>query len=80
MRDDTNALEEAMDRFDGSRAALAIRKLPEPYRETIAMRYVDDLTIPHIASLIGESENVVSVRLHRGLKKLRDILESEQNI
>ena len=80
LRDDTDVLESAMDRFDGKRAIVAIKKLPDLYRETIAMRYVDDLTISEIAGLVGESENVVSVRLHRGLKKLRDILEPEQNL
>lgn len=77
LRDDTDALESAMDRFDGVRAIFAIRKLPDLYREVLTMRYVDDLTISEIAALIEESENVVSVRLHRGLKKLRVVLESE---
>lgn len=77
LRDDTDELEGAMDRFDGSRAITAIQGLPDLYREVISMRYVDDLSIREIAALIGESENVVSVRLHRGLKKLRTLLESE---
>jgi len=76
-RDDTNTLEAALDRFDGIRAMEAIRKLPDLYQEVIAMRYVDSLTIGEIAESLGESENVVSVRLHRGLKKLRALLESE---
>ena len=76
-RDDTNTLEAAFDRFDGARAVEAIRKLPDLYREVITMRYVDNLTIGEIAESLEESENVVSVRLHRGLKKLRTLLESE---
>lgn len=76
-RDDTNTLEAAMDRFDGTRALESIRELPDLYREVLTMRYVNDLSISEIAALIGESENVVSVRLHRGLKKLRALLESE---
>lgn len=77
LRDDTDELEGAVARFDGSRAIAAIQALPDLYREVIAMRYVDDLSISEIAGSIGESENVVSVRLHRGLKKLRTLLESE---
>ena len=77
LRDDTDELENAMDRYDGSRAVLAIRKLPDMYREVLTMRYVNDLSLQEISAHIGESENVVSVRLHRGLKKLRGILESE---
>lgn len=77
MRDKSDPLEEAMGRFDGSRALKMIQKLPDLYREVIAMRYIDDFPIGEIASCIGESENVVSVRLHRGIKKLRALLESE---
>lgn len=75
-RDDTNTLEAALVRHDGARALAAIRELPDLYREVVTLRYVDALSIGEIASLLGESENVVSVRLHRGLKKLRAILES----
>lgn len=76
-RDDTNTLEAAMDRFDGARSIEAIKMLPDLYREVIAMRYVESLTIPEIAEAVGESENVVSVRIHRGIKKLKTLLESE---
>jgi len=76
-RDDTNTLEAAMDRFDGSRALEAIQSLPDLYREVLFLRYASSLTIPEIAEAVGESENVVSVRIHRGLKKLRTMLESQ---
>ena len=77
LKDDADPLEEAIGRFDGSRALQMIRQLPDLYREVLTMRYVDDLSIHEIAASIEESENVVSVRLHRGLKKLRALLESE---
>ena len=76
-RDDTNTLEAAMDRFDSKHAVGAIQRLPELYREVLTMRYVEDLSLKDIAALIKESENVVSVRLHRGLKKLHALLELE---
>jgi RNA polymerase sigma-70 factor (ECF subfamily) len=76
-RDDTNTLEAALDRFDGKRAIRAIQSLPDMYREVLALRYVQSLDIAEIASLVGESENVVSVRIHRGLKKLRTQLEAQ---
>ena len=78
-RDDTNTLEAAMDRFDGARAISAIAKLTFPYQEVIALRYVDGLSLREIAALVVESENVVSVRLHRGLKKLRVLLEQNDS-
>jgi len=76
-RDDTNSLEAAMDRFDSVRAVEAIRELPDLYREVLTLRYVSSLSIQEIAAYIEESENVVSVRLHRGLKRLRALLESQ---
>ncbi len=78
-RDDTNTLEAAIDRFDGARAMASIQKLPPLYRDVITMRYAEDLSLQEIAALLGESENVVSVRLHRGLKKLKALLSEELN-
>ena len=75
--DETNALEAAMDRFDGKRALEALAKLADPYREVLALRYIEGLSPKEIAETIEESENVVSVRIHRGLKKLRTLMEPE---
>ena len=73
--DETNTLEAAIDRFDGKRALSALTQLPDPYREVLVMRYVDGLSPGEIAEALGESENAVSVRVHRGLKKLQTLLE-----
>jgi RNA polymerase sigma-70 factor (ECF subfamily) len=74
-QDDTNTLEAAMERHDGKRALAALTKLPDQYREVLALRYVDSLSPKEIADSLGESENAVSVRIHRGLKKLKELLE-----
>jgi len=74
-KDETNTLEAAMERHEGVRALEALKDLPEPYREALALRYIDGLSPREIADIVGESENVVSVRVHRGLKKLRTLLE-----
>lgn len=73
--DESNTLAAAVDRHEGARALAALKELPEPYREAVTLRYVDGLSPTEIAAMIGESENVVSVRVHRGLKKLRAVLE-----
>lgn len=73
--DESNTLEAAMGRHDGRRVLIALYNLKEPYREALVLRYVDGLTPREIAEVIDESENVVSVRVHRGLKKLRAELE-----
>ena len=72
-----NVLEAAIGRFDGARALAALWGLPEPYREAVALRYLDGFSPKEIAVLIGESENAASVRVHRGLKKLRAMLEAD---
>ncbi len=51
-----------------------IHLIDEKYKEPIILRYIDGFSIKEIARLIGESENVISVRIHRGLKQLREIL------
>jgi RNA polymerase sigma-70 factor (ECF subfamily) len=74
--DESNTLEAAIDRFDGKRALEMLKKLPDSYREVLVMRYVDGLSPGEIAREISESENAVSVRIHRGLKKLKLLLET----
>ncbi len=61
--------------IDGTIAVDTLRQLESTYRDAIVMRYIDDLSPKEIAQVIGESENVVSVRIHRGLKKLKELLE-----
>lgn len=51
-----------------------VRKLEQHHREIIVMRYIDDLSIKEIAEIIGQSENVVSVRINRGVKELKKLL------
>ncbi len=40
------------------------------YRTAITMRYLDEMSPREIAEALGVSENVVSVRIHRGIEKL----------
>lgn len=61
-------------RIDAQFAISTINKLDEKYREVVLMRFIDELLPKEIAEITGESENNVSVRLHRGIKQLKDIL------
>lgn len=60
--------------LDGEQAIQAIQKLDDKYREALFLRYVNDASVKEIAEIIEETENVVSVRIHRGLKQLREML------
>jgi RNA polymerase sigma-70 factor (ECF subfamily) len=75
--DNTNTLEAATIRYDGARVLGKVQELPDIYREVILLRYVEGLSPQEIARYLNESENVVSVRIHRGLKKLKMLLEPE---
>ncbi len=48
-----------------------IQELDPQYRQVIVMRYIDGLPPREIAVVLGESANVVSVRINRGVQKLR---------
>ena len=51
-------------------------RIDEEHRDVVVMRYLDDLSPKEIAEAIGETENVVSVRLHRAMKKLREFAQN----
>ena len=53
-----------------------VNQLDEKYREAVLMRYIDDLSPKEIAQAVGESENNISVRIHRGLSQLKEILNN----
>jgi RNA polymerase sigma-70 factor (ECF subfamily) len=48
-----------------------VRRLPEAYRETLILRFVEGLTGPEIAGLTGLTPGSVRVNLHRGVELLR---------
>lgn len=60
--------------IDGKEAVSMLDKIQSPYKEVIIMRFLDELTPKEISRILNESENVISVRINRGLKKLRTLL------
>lgn len=54
-----------------------IGQLDDKYREAVMMRYVDELSPREISEITGEEENNISVRIHRGLKQLKEILNKK---
>src|SRR3990167_5975459 len=75
--DESNTLESAIERFDGVAAMAALQELPDAYREVLSLRYFEGLSPSEIGVIVGESENAVSVRIHRGLKKLKAMLDQK---
>lgn len=73
-----NNVESLAATLDGRKAFELLGTLPDEYREVIILRFVDELGPKEISVLIEESENVVSVRIHRGLKLLRKEIERQE--
>ncbi len=66
---DRESFEQAI---DSKRALLLLERLPDKYRTALTLRYVEGLSPKEIAEITEETENVISVRIHRGLAKLRE--------
>lgn len=61
------------------REALALLdSLDEIYRTAISMRYLEELSPREIGEALGVSENVVSVRIHRGMERLHKLLADKE--
>lgn len=65
---DTPAIKEALALLDS---------LDEIYRTAITMRYLDEMSPREIAASLGVSENVVSVRIHRGIERLSTMMREK---
>lgn len=76
LADERDEMAEAMDRLDGVQALALVQELPPSYAEVITLRYVDSLSPHEIAQRLDETENTISVRIHRALKALRTLYES----
>jgi DNA-directed RNA polymerase specialized sigma24 family protein len=52
----------------------AVQRLPQKYREVLALRYYADLPEAEIASILGAKPATIRSRIHRGLTKLKEEL------
>jgi len=57
--------------IDGKALESLIKKLPSKYRSVITMRYTKDLTLEEMSFITHQSQNTLSVQVHRGLIKLK---------
>ncbi len=68
----------SLENFIAGRQALEeLDKLDDKYSQAIIMRYINGLSPKEIAEILGESENLISVRIHRGLKKLKELIAED---
>jgi RNA polymerase sigma-70 factor (ECF subfamily) len=56
------------------RLADALTQLPEAQREAIVLHHLQSCLLSETARSLGRSDTAVAGLLHRGLKKLREIM------
>src|SRR3989338_205487 len=67
--------EDIENKIDGGMALGMLGQIPPMYREEIFMKYVQDMTLSEIAEITNETENAIAVKVHRGLKKIKEIFK-----
>ncbi len=55
-----------------------VNQLPEIYSQVVILRYLGDMSQKEIAEALGIPEGTVKSRLHKGIGKLREMLEAEK--
>ena len=64
--------------FEAKMALRTVDKLSEKYKEVIILRFVEDMSVKDIAKVLRKNENTISVRIHRGIERLKIILEEQE--
>lgn len=52
-----------------------INQLSDEQRDVVLMRYASDLSFPEIATILNKKEPAIRMLLHRGLRKLKAVLD-----
>lgn len=60
--------------IDGQIAIHLLNQLPDMTREIVTLRFLEDLSVSEIATIVNRDSKTVSVYLHRGLKKLNELI------
>ena len=60
------------------RLTAALVRLPDAQREAVILHHLQGMTLPTVAARLGRSEPAVAGLLHRGLKKLRELLRESE--
>jgi RNA polymerase sigma-70 factor, ECF subfamily len=63
------------DIISGREVIKILDKLEDPHKTVVIMRYIDNLMPREIALILGETENIISVRIHRAVRKARELWE-----
>ena len=61
-------------KLDIENIAKAVKKLPDNYKEIIILRFINNFSFDEISEATGKSHGSCRMLAHRGLKRLREIL------
>lgn len=62
---------------EGKWALSLLDKLQEKQKTVVTLRYVEGFSPKEIAKLLGEEENTVSVRIHRAIASLQELVQKQ---
>jgi RNA polymerase sigma-70 factor, ECF subfamily len=65
------------DQIDVQRVSEGLQSLPVDYREALLLRFHEELSVSEVAHALGLSVSAAKMRIHRGLQKLRQLLEKQ---
>jgi RNA polymerase sigma-70 factor (ECF subfamily) len=71
--------EEMCNQLDARRLDQALQHLPNDYREAVILHYREGLSMEDIATALQLSNSGAKMRVHRGVKKLREIIFGDQD-
>jgi RNA polymerase sigma-70 factor (ECF subfamily) len=78
LADKTPSALETMQNNEGVKSlAFAVEELPPIYRDTVNLRYNEDLKFREIAELLNESVDTIKTRHRRAIKSLKDIFRKK---
>ncbi|MFC1899198.1 RNA polymerase sigma factor [Chloroflexota bacterium] len=66
------------EQFNRQQIRQAILKLKGDQQQVIMMRFIEDFSYAEIATALGKREGTIRVILHRGLAKLKTILDKDK--
>jgi RNA polymerase sigma-70 factor (ECF subfamily) len=53
-----------------------VNELDDKYREVFIMRFVEEMSPKEIAELLNDTENNVSVKINRAMKKMKELINN----
>ncbi len=71
--------EKIVEKLDHEQLYAALNQLPLDYREALILRYHEELPMEDVAEALSLKLSAAKMRVHRGLAKLRDILENNHD-